>query len=360
MVLFHWGGPGQIKDVHSFLRRVYDDRYHVRGPRNVQIACSWLAATSMRKKIKQQLHAVGGQCPTQKLAQEQVRGLESKLIQRWKNRIDVKFRVYVAMRYAHPFVQETAHQMKQDGIAHVVLVPAYLQESSAGRQKSFRQWYELAYVKEIPSWPTYEIQPFGRVPGILNALSERIDQTIQRFPKPLRSDTAIIFCGPTIPGQDKGRFQEEVIQISKDVMRKRGEKRLYYTAFYGHMGDELRVLKRTILKASVEGNRCVILLPLCGTTENLQTTYSMDIICRDYARQAGIHHFEVAKALNSNCLFLETLSDLIGESVNTAMKSEQTQRSLACQRYQLATLRKGFQESPALIRSDGSGSASRS
>lgn len=360
VVLFHWGGPGQVKDVRSFLRLVYDDRYRANGSKrlsNIQTAFSWLAAASMQEKVEKQLHAIGG-CPTLKLAQEQVRGLENKLIRRWESRIDVKFRVYAAMRYAHPFARETANQMKQDSIEHVILVPAYLQESNAGRYKSVRHWCELLNEKEIPVWPTYEISPFGRVSGILNALSERIDQTIQRFPKPLRSDTAIIFCGPTMPGQDKVRFQEEVMQMNKEIMRKRGEKRPSYTAFYGHMGDELRVLKKTILKAAIEGNRCVILLPLCGTTECLQTSYTMDIVCREYANRAGIHHFEVAKALNSHTLFLETLSDLIGESVKTAMITEQTQRSFARQRYQLATLRKGFQESPDTVSSEGFGSAS--
>ena len=330
VVLFHWGGPSRVKEVHSFLRRVYDDKYvrkHSWAFRNFQAVFSWLAAASMREKVQHELSAVGGNCPAIKLVNEQVRGLESKLVRRWGNRIDVNFRVYAAMQYARPFAHETARQMRQDGIKHVILIPAYLQESNAGRQKSVGKWHELVDNHEIPQWPTHEIPPFGRAPRVLTALSERIDQTLQRFPKPLRSSVAVIFCAPGIPGQDKAKFQAEVLQVSQEVMQQRKEKRSAYTAFYayyGHIGDHLRELKKKIIKAADVGNRCVMLLPLCGTTENLQTTYSMDIACRDYASRAGIHHFEVAEMLNSNTLFLETLSDLIGEKVESSMKADVT------------------------------------
>ncbi len=328
IVLFHWGGPSSVRNVHSFLRRVYDERYIKNffwGIRNIQAVLSWGVAVSMRQKIQYELSAVGGNCPAIKLINEQARALQSTLTRRWGNKVDVHFRVYTAMRYAHPFAYETAQQMYRDGIEHVVLVPAYLQESNVGRQKSVDNWHELSTSGDIPQWPTCELPSFVRTPRVITALNERIDQTLQRFPKSLRSDAAIIFCAPELPDQDKDKFHNEVSQVGKVVMQQRAEKRPIYTAFYvyyGAIGDHLRGLKKKIVQVADEGNRCVMLLPLCGTTENLQTTYSMDISCREYAHQAGIHHFQVAKTLNSNSLFLETLSDLIGSAVRSSMSNK--------------------------------------
>ncbi len=328
IVLFHWGGPREVKDVHSFLRRVYDDKFIKNsswGIRNIQALLSWYATISMRGKIQYQLSAVGGNCPAIKLVREQARTLQNQLTRRWQDQIDVHFRVYTAMQYAHPFPYETAQQMYRDGIEHVILVPAYLQESNVGRQKSVKCWHELVTGDEIPQWPIYELPSFAQTSGVITALNERIDETLQRFPKPLRSDVSIIFCAPGISGQDKIKFRDEISQLSKEVMQQRTEKRTVHMAFYayyGPMGDYLRELKKKIVQVADSENRCVMLLPLCGTTENLQTTYSMDISCREYARRAGIHHFEVARTLNSNALFLETLSDLIGETVRSSMFNE--------------------------------------
>ena len=328
IVLFHWGGPNRIKNVHSFLRHVYDDHFPVNRTRLfkfLRTSFSWLAAAVMCNKVEQELAAVGGICPASRLVDAQVRGLEDKLIRRWGNKTGINFRVYAATRYSTPSLVETANQMKEDGIDHVILIPSYLQESNAGMKKSIKHWLDLSSNNEIPHWPTYEIPPFGHSPGVLNALNERIDQALQRFPKPYRSDTTVIFCAPGIPGQDKNKFQKEVFSVGSEVMRRRKEQRPWYTAFYGYygpIGDHLRELKQTIFEAAHSGNRCVLLLPLCGTTENLQTTYSMDIACRDYAKREDIHHFEVAKALNCNVLFLETLSNIIGEAVHSRMSAD--------------------------------------
>lgn len=116
----------------------------------------------------------------------------------------------------------------------------------------------------------------------------------------------------------EAKFQAEKLQMSQEVMQQRQEKSSAYTTFrvyYGHIGDHLRELKKKITKAADAGNRCVMFLPLCGPTEYLQTTRSMDIACRAYASRAGIHHFEVAVMLNGDTLFQESLSDLIGETV---------------------------------------------
>ena len=40
---------------------------------------------------------------------------------------DVKSKVYVAMRYWHPFAEEAVEQMKADGIDKLVIVPLYPQ-----------------------------------------------------------------------------------------------------------------------------------------------------------------------------------------------------------------------------------------
>lgn len=327
IVLLHWGGPSQARNVYSFLRRVYDDQFQGNYSRRLnylQLIFSWLAAVSMREKVAHELEAIGGNCPAEKLIHEQAQGLEDTLDRRWGDKINIDFRVYAATQYAAPSLPDTAKQMEQDGIEHVILVPAYLQESNAGMQKSIGKWQNLTASNKIPQWSTYAISPFGRVPGVLKALSERIDQTLQRFPKPYRSSTAVIFCAPGIPGQNKVKFREEVLQVSKDVMQMRKEQRQWKTAFYGYydpVGDYLRELKETVIEMAYAGNRCVMLLPLCGITENLQTTYSMDIACRNFAHQSGVRHFEVAGALNSYGLFLETLSDMIGEAVESSMHS---------------------------------------
>ena len=316
VVLLHWGGPDAPQHVDGFLRNVYMDPELVRLPGG-RLFRPWFLRAALafqRKTIHSQFNAVGGFSPAIHLAEEQARGLENLLQHRVTGRSGVTFRVYMAMHYWHPFACETAHELEQDGVRHLILIPGFLQHFKAGTSSAFARWDALTTSGEIPRWPTARVESYATHPEVLRAINERIDQTLQRFPRSERAEVTIVFVAAGVPGRTETSYYRQVHQMADGVMRLRGEDKADYIAYYGHFGPINGKGPNLIQKIEVlahAGQRNILIVPLCGITDTLHTTHFFDIVCRKHAAHVGIRRYEVARALNSHGLFLEVLAKLV-------------------------------------------------
>ncbi len=318
VVLFHLGGPDAADSVRPFLYNLFMDPVLLDLPGG-GIARPWLsrAVASLRaKSVRKEYEAIGGGSPVNRLADEQAESLEALLNGRYGQAAGVAFRAYVAMRYWHPFSEEAARQMRRDGINKVVLLPLFPQYSKTTTGSALAYWWRLEQEGEIPRWPTRHVAEYAAHPKYVQAVSERIDEALQRFARRHRGGVPLLFSARGTPlkeMQERGDPYCCLVHTTVDrVMAYRGHDRPFHVAFHGKMGPAEWLTpgtSETLKSLAEQGSTSVLVIPVALVMEHLETTYTLDIEVREQAARAGLTHFEVMPALNCHPLLIEALAE---------------------------------------------------
>lgn len=316
VVILHWGGPDAPEHVDAFLQNVYEDpaMVYLPGGRFFRPLFSKAAWTIHRKAIRNRFKAVGGYSPAIRLAEEQARGLQGRLVRDCHSSGGAKFKTYFAMQYWHPFAKDTARRLERDQIDQVILVPGFLQQFKAGADNVIASWVAQTDANETPRWPAARLDGLASHPLVIRAISERVHQALQRFPRHERKKVRIVFAASGVPKREERAYYRQVQRMADIIMGLRGQSTPADVAFYGHFGPingKGPDLKRTIESIARTGVRNVLVVPLCCVTDTLHTTQYLDMACRRSAVRVGIKQYEVAQALNSHGLFLDALAELV-------------------------------------------------
>jgi ferrochelatase len=319
VVLFSLGGPDTLDAVESFLYNLLMDPALLDLPVQGRLR-HWAgkALASLRAdSIRREYELIGGSSPLTRLTEEQADDLQVHLNDHFGDPSGVDFRTYVAMRYGHPSSEDAAAQMAADDVDRVVLVPLYPQYSTTTSGSSLAYWKALEEAGEIPSWPTTVVPEYAAHPKYVQAVSERIDEGLQRFPRSRRDDVPLLFTAPGTPLREWRRRQDPycclVHATVERVMAHRGRDRPFQMAFQnkvGVRGGLTPTVSDTIETLAADGVESVLLVPLAFVTDHLLTSYGLDIEMREEAERVGILHYEVTPGLNTHPLFIEALTEV--------------------------------------------------
>lgn len=317
VVLMNRGGPETLDDVEPFLYNLLMDPALLDLPVGGRLR-HWLCtalASFWADSVREEYDLIGGSSPLNRLTNEQAESLEEHLNEHFGNPAGVDFRTYVAMRYGPPFSEEAAARMEEDGVDQVVLLPLYPQYSRTTSGSSLAYWKALEETGDIPSWPTTTVFEYAANPKYVQALSERIDEGLQRFPRERREDVQLLFSAHGSPIREQTRREDPycclVHATVRQVMQYRGRERPFHTAFQNWIGLRgITPSTTTTLEAlAKEGGEAVLVVPLSLATDRLQTSYGLDIAVRQRAEELGIPYYEVTSGLNTHPLFIEALSE---------------------------------------------------
>jgi len=318
VVLLNHGGPSSLDDVEPFLYRLFMDPALIDLPIGPFLR-HWMCKAMARLRassIAEDYEVIGGSSPINRLTREQSRSLQKHLNATFGRPAGVTFRTYAAMRYGHPFGEEAAQQMADDGVDQVVLLPLYPHWSKTTSGSSIAYWHALDATGEIPSWPTTSVFEYAAHPKYVQAVSERIDEALQRFPSDRRGDVHLVFNG-------YGTSMREVTEHGdpyrchlratvEEVMNLRDDERAYDVAFQGGDGftEWLSPSTSEVLERLGSGHAPpVLVVPISYLTDHVETHYELDIAVREEAEAAGIDHFEVSSGLNAHPLLVEALAE---------------------------------------------------
>jgi protoporphyrin/coproporphyrin ferrochelatase len=313
VLLLNLGGPEQLSDVRPFLFNLFSDPEIIRIPiAALQKPLAWLISTSRSKKSQANYEKIGGGSPLRRITEEQARALEHQLQLRGE---DAK--VYIGMRYWHPFTEDALTQIKQDNIEQLVILPLYPQFSISTSGSSFRLiekiWQENPELKP----PQYTvIADWYQEPGYLQAMSELITAQIDRCPNPDRAH--VFFSAHGVPVsyvQEAGDpYQAEIEECSKLIVQTMGRKNDYSLAYQSKVGPIEWLQPYTedaIVGLAAQGVTELVVVPISFVSEHIETLEEIDIEYREIAEAAGIHTFNRVPALDTNPVFIQTLVDLV-------------------------------------------------
>ncbi len=320
VLLLNLGGPEKIEDVRLFLYNLFSDPEIIRLPFPwLQKPLAWLISTLRAKKSEANYLEIGGGSPLRQITEAQAEALQQKLVESGK---DAK--VYIGMRYWHPFTEEAIAKIKQDGIEKLVILPLYPQFSISTSGSSFRvleeMWESEPQLEQIeytliPSW--YNNQDY------LAAMADLISQELANFEHP--EQVHIFFSAHGVPlsyVEEAGDpYQEEIEQCTHLIMKTLNCSNPHTLAYQSRVGpvEWLRPYTEDALEELGEkGVKDLLVVPISFVSEHIETLQEIDLEYQEIAREAGITNFQRVPALNTHPVFINALTELVTEALNNA------------------------------------------
>jgi ferrochelatase len=278
VILFNLGGPDSLSAVQPFLFNLFIDPAIIRLPNPLR----WLVAkliSTRRAPVAQEIYAkMGGRSPILPQTEAQARALE--------NQLGENFRVFIAMRYWHPFSDQTAKAVKDWGADRVVLLPLYPQFSTTTTASSLQDWTRAAKAAGL-AVPTASIGCYSDEAGFVAAQTDLLRQALPAAEA--KGQVRILFSAHGLPKKvvtdgDPYQMQVErsVAAILRLLNRPELDSRICYQSRVGRLewlgpytdaGDHAAPRKAERLP--------LVVLPVAFVSEHSETLVELD---RDYAR----------------------------------------------------------------------------
>ncbi|WP_028547665.1 ferrochelatase [Paenibacillus sp. UNC451MF] len=259
---------------------------------------------------------VGGFFPLRENTNKQVQALEQMLNERHP---DKTFVCYQGLKHAAPFIEDGVEQMIKDGIQQavgVVLAPHYSIMSVGGYIKRAKDKAEEMGGLSIEFVKSYHLHP-----KLIEALSNRVTETLQRFDDTSKEEVRVIFTAHSLPEkilEMKDPYPDQLLATSKAIAEQTGVNNWQFgwqsagqTAMPWLGPDILDVLHTVTHEEQVKN---VLICPIGFVSDHLEVLYDLDIEAQKVAKELGIH-LERTPSLNTDPLYMETLSDVVYEQL---------------------------------------------
>ncbi|MFZ0804379.1 MAG: ferrochelatase [Terriglobales bacterium] len=323
VVLFQLGGPDSLEAIEPFLFNLFCDPDIIDFPfaRIGRKPLAKLISSTRARKVQHHYAAIGGCSPIRRFTEQQALALQRRL-----NESGMDARCFVAMRYWHPFTAEAIEQVRAAQCDEVVLLPLYPQYSSTTTGSSLNEW-RRRFQDELPM---HCVEPFYRHPLYLDALVEKLAETLARFPDP--SQAEIVFSAHSVPVSviEKGDpYQRQIEETVELVMRRGGWRNRHRLCYQSKVGASKWLqpsLHKALRTLAAEQVREVCIVPISFVSDHVETLGEIDHEARQEAADLGIAQFEMTPGLNTSPKFISALADLvetaIGVNLNQQDRSE--------------------------------------
>jgi protoporphyrin/coproporphyrin ferrochelatase len=319
VLLLNLGGPDKLEDVGPFLYNLFSDPEIIRLPFTwLQKPLAWFIASRRTQKSQENYKQIGGGSPLRRITEAQGEALKEQL-----QALGQEAKIYVGMRYWHPYTEEAIAQLIQDNIENVVILPLYPQFSISTSGSSFRLldklWQEdpklqrISY-KVIPSW--------YKQPSYLQAMAELITQELDQFPNP--DSVRIFFSAHGVPKnyvEEAGDpYQQEIEECTALIMQTLNRPNEHTLAYQSRVGPVEWLQPYTddaLLELGAKGVKDLVVVPISFVSEHIETLQEIDIEYRELAEESGIENFRRVQAPNTHPLFIRALADLVLEALES-------------------------------------------
>jgi ferrochelatase len=254
---------------------------------------------------------VGGFFPLRENTNKQVKAFEERLNADHPN---LSFICYQGLKHASPYIEDGVEQMVKDGITQavgIVLAPHYSSMSVGGyikraQDKAGELGLSIQFVH------SYHLHP-----QLINALSQRVNESLQRFEGTPKNDVRIVFTAHSLPEailESGDPYPEQLLETARAIAAQTGVDNWQFGwQSAGRTGvpwlgpDILDILHTVVKEEQVEH---VLVCPIGFVSDHLEVLYDLDIEAQKVARELGIH-LERTASLNTDPLYMETLSDAV-------------------------------------------------
>ncbi len=286
IVLFNLGGPDTQDSVQPFLYNLFNDPAIIGLPAWPR---AWLArfiAARRAPKARAIYAKMGGGSPLLPNTEAQARALEAELA-------DPNIRVFIAMRYWHPMIEEIAAAVKAFAPDRVILLPLYPQFSTTTTGSSRTAWAKAAKTHGL-NVPHTSICCYPVEPGFISAQSDLIGKALAEARQAAPGlAPAVIFSAHGLPEKIVAKGDPYVDQVKAGAAAIAHRLGLapadHIVAFQSRVGPLAWVKPATdeTIRALGAAGRPIILVPIAFVSEHSETLVELDIEYRHLAKEAG-------------------------------------------------------------------------
>jgi ferrochelatase len=314
VVLLQLGGPDSLDAVQPFLENLFADPdiIDLPGAFLFRNALARFISTRRAPKVKELYKNIGGRSPILEQTQQQADGLGKLLTSKGQ-----RVRIAIAMRYWHPFTEETFKSILAGGVDEVILLPLYPQYSRATTGSSIREWRRVASTLHADAVTTKIIDPYYDHPLYIRSLVEQVEQAIGRVPAEHRSEVHLVFSAHSTPMKlvREGDPYSHQIRRTYELVVERGNFGLsHHLCFQSKVGPQKWLqpsLVETIDSLAAQGVTHIIVNPIAFVTDHIETLSEINVEARSHALNRGITYFDMTAPLTTSQTFIECLADLV-------------------------------------------------
>ncbi|MBL7032313.1 MAG: ferrochelatase, partial [Nitrospira sp.] len=230
------------------------------------------------------------------------------------------FKVYIGMRYWHPFMKDTVNNILKDGVSRLVVLSLYPHYSKATTGSSVDDFKRAIKGKDI----TIDyIEEWYDFPEFIDSLADLIAEGTKEFSG---SDLNILYSAHSLPQSfiDEGDPYLDHIEKTIEKVNERLTKAPYnLTDLKWHLSFQSKVgpvkwlepaIGDTIETLAKEGCRNLFVVPISFVSDHIETLYEIDIQYKELAEKNGINLKRCA-SLNTSEKFIAALKSLIMKKV---------------------------------------------
>lgn len=304
VVLLGFGAPDSAEGVYPFLENVL---FSLKESNRSAFEARAKAALLRYEKI-------GGCSPLLEITRKQAELLKERL-----DLMGLEAEVYIAMRFWHPFIQETLEKARADEVQKFIVLslsPQYTRTTVGACIKEFKEQFKALEMTQ----PAIFIENWATNPAYLDAVALKVSEGLDKFPQDQREKAELLFTAHSLPKKeiDLGDPYLAHMKATLHGILSRIGPRPWQLAFQSgrkNSPDWLGPEAGTVLQELAhEGKTSVLVVPLSFISDNIETLYDIDIELSRKAELLGI------TLLRSSCLndapqLIEAFCRLILENV---------------------------------------------
>lgn len=296
-----YGGPDKMEDIRPYLLDVRNHR-----PTREEVF----------REIEDRYELIGGRSPILELTRAQASGIEKALNQQAPD--GETWKVWDGMRHWYPYISETLAGMKAAGVdkaVTLVMAPHYSRMSIG------------AYMKKVDEAESgIETAPIDRwnlLPGYLDALEDRVNDALQKFPEDVRAAVPIIYTAHSLPERIRewNDPYESDLQDTVEAMKQRFPNHptewVYQSA--AMTPDPWLEPDGSVIidRLSNEGRKHVLICPIGFVCEHVEILFDIDVEFAGQAKELGVQ-LERIQMVNDHPKMMAGLAGLVRERASEA------------------------------------------
>ena len=296
VVLLNLGGPDKLSSVKEFLFNLFYDPAIIR----LKNPFRWLLAkfiSSKREKTAQEIYAqMGGGSTILPVTKKQAELLEVELNKNLKS----EFKVFVSMRYWHPFASEAINKIEKFSPDEILLLPLYPQFSTTTTKSSLDEFSKLLKDTKIKTTCCYYKDP--------NFIKAHVDLIKEKLPK---EKFRILFSAHGLPEyiiKNGDPYQWQIEQTVNSIIKEIGQ--VDHVICYQSKVGRLKWLGPSTeeeLHKAAEENIAVVVVPIAFVSDHSETLVELDIEYKELFKEKCSKAYIRVPALNEDANFIKAL-----------------------------------------------------
>lgn len=305
IVLFNLGGPDGPDAVRPFLRNLFRDPAIIGAPGLVREGLAWLISTLRAKSARANYAKMGGGSPLVPETLKQVDALLPLLSNRLPGQ---EIRIWPAMRYWHPFIEDVAREVADWAPDRTVLLPLYPHFSTTTTGSSLKAWRRAAGPE------THAVCCYPIEPGFIEAHARLIQESWNKAGRP--ENTRLLFSAHGLPEKVIAAgdpYQWQIEQTAQAVAALLPELPDWQVCYQSRVGPLKWIGPSTdeAVRQAGDGGKAVLLTPIAFVSEHIETLVELDEEYAELAHLSGVTSYTRVPALGTTAGFMATLAEIV-------------------------------------------------